>query len=157
LLWSEYRTNRSGTDLPDAFEGLIKSRLNRDYTPLELDGIAALLRLAAVESTLKLADDVLIASDRERFDQGDLEDVRKLFEVALEWSRQADQANGRAVQVERTRREQRAALLLAESLVARTQGEHSISAALASQLLMQEPFSLVVLLLSNGREGLPRR
>lgn len=157
MSWSEYRTNRSGKDLPDAYEGLIKSRLTRDYTPLELDGIAAILRFAAVESTLRMSDDVLIASDRERFDQGDLEDVRKLFNLALEWSVKADQANGRSVQVERTERERRAALLLAKSLVARTQGEHSISAALAGQLLMEEPFSLVVLLLSNGREGLPRR
>lgn len=155
--WRDYRTNRAADNLPAAYEDVFKNRLTRDYTPAELGGIAAILRFAAVESTILIADSALVASDRERFSVRDLEDVQRAFDVALDWAARADAVGPDDLQTQLTRDERRAALWLAESLLARSRGEPAISAALTRQLLMERPFSLTALVLSNGRSDLPRR
>jgi len=157
ITWRDFREGRTAENLPEAYEDVFKARLQRDYSAAELTGIATIMRFAAAESAILIADGALIESDRERFGERDVEDVQAAFDIAQEWAALADAEAGGQVQSELTATEREAATWLAQSLLARSNDEAAVSAALTRQLLMERPFSLTALLLSNGRTDLPKR
>ena len=139
--WSDYY------GAPRLVDALFKKRLRRDYSADEQLGIASLARFAAVASALERADRVLIKSAKERFSAKDAGAMVADFEPAEQWS----QASGSPAAVAATERERSAVALLAAALLARTEGQDTLSAARFEELLRFHSGSLTVLLLSDGR------
>ena len=136
--WRSYGADPRLVDL------LFKNRMRRDYTAGENLGIASLARFGAVLAAIGEADQVLVPGERERFGADDKENLLEQFQMPASWCTAPEALAADA-------RELGAAAALAGAIEARVAGDPSTAAALLGDLLDGHRYSLLVLLLSDGR------
>ncbi|MEM6674652.1 MAG: hypothetical protein AAF726_17530, partial [Planctomycetota bacterium] len=128
-------------------ENLFRGRLNREWTPEERRGIAALLTISATLQALETLEPALMAGGR-RLPASATEKALRPFEEALEFA-DDDEATLAIV------REQRDAVAsFADGLIARQRGDWVLAAELFERLLEEQRGTWLVMLLSEG--GAPR-
>ncbi len=137
LPWSAF-----GAD-PKSIDQLFLERLERDYTPQELQGIAALVRFAAVLQAVQSASEVLASGSFVQFGEEEREELLAGFELARPWAEQADS-------IELLEREHAAASELAEALRLAGRDAWSSTTAAIEKLLSGAADTLLVRLLSDG-------
>jgi hypothetical protein len=138
--WSAF-----GADV-QAQNKLFVERLQRDWTPEEMNGIAAMLRLSAVVETIRATAKMFDAGKRANFTEGNVRDLRALYEPASAWAEKAGPESKARLQ-----REMAAAEILAEALRSATESRWAAAAASIERLLTEFADTLLVKLLSDGR------
>ncbi len=129
-------------DQPDALHQLFNRRLNRDWTPDEEEGIAVILRHAAVLNTLRLTRQGFGAS--EALKEKDLKRVIEGYEPSKEWA-------AATIQGERRRHEQNAASSLSKALGFAAEGKWGSATSTLTNVTRTYPDTLLLLILSDGR------
>jgi hypothetical protein len=142
--WSEF----SGRPLE--VHQLFLERLQRAYDSEELSGIAALMRLSAVLHAVEEAAEMLEPPSGQVFTPEEAAGLTEGFELARPWAEQA--GDGAALE-----READAASLLATALRAASEERWGETATLLERLLAEDRGTLLVRLISDGRDlpGLP--
>ncbi len=124
---------------------LFHGRLTRPWNAAELDGIAALLRFAAVVELTRHATAALDPVGDERFSEAEAEAALTSFGASEHW-----ELGGASL--ERATSERAAAEALVQALRAADDGAWSRAVDHLEQLLGEHPASLLVLLRSDGTE-----
>jgi tRNA A-37 threonylcarbamoyl transferase component Bud32 len=125
---------------------LFFERLQREYTPAEVAGVAALARLTAVTEAVQVASKMLEPGRKANFTEGNARDLQALFEQAQPWADKAgDEARARLA------REAEAAGVLCGALRAATETRWASAAAAVERLLTEYADTLLVRLCSDGR------
>ena len=129
-----------------ALENLFRGRLDRDWTGDEQEGVLALLSISA---TLEIIDafDPALQRDARRLGNSAIASALTPLSEVQEWS---ERAPGGAAAATRHRK---AVRLLAESLVARQEGDWTLSASLLERLVGENRATWVVMLLSDGSDA----
>jgi len=140
LPWSAF-----GADV-QAQNKLFVERLQRDWTPEEMAGIAAMLRMSAVVETIRATAKMFDAGKRANFTESNVRDMRALYEPATAWSEKAGPESKARLQ-----REMASADVLAEALRSATESRWAAAAASIERLLTEFADTLLVKLLSDGR------
>lgn len=138
LPWSDY----GGRVAP--LEQLFSERLEREWQPQEVAGIATLLRLQAVVFATKTAAEMLRPGPVARFLESEAEELTSGFAAAREWA-------VRAGSTEDLEREADAAEALAAVLLRADRGAWSATVVGLERLFENHPDALVVRLMSDGR------
>jgi len=138
----------SFTARSETIHQLFHSRLERDYTPDERRGIAALLRLVGVREAAAIAARTLDPGRRTVFRPEDAEEMEAAFEPALAWASEPDLGTEER---DRVKAEQAAARLLGRALLLEQERSWSESLAVLETLLADHGGSLLVFGLSDGR------
>jgi hypothetical protein len=122
---------------------LFVERLARDWTPAEVRGIAALIRMTAVVEAIGRASKMLDATKRFNFTEADEHEMSDCFAQAQVWAEKSGTQQALA-------RERDAAALL--TLVCRkmTEKAWATAAVKTEELLARHANTLIVRLLSNG-------
>ncbi len=134
-----------GTDV-QALNKLFVERLQRDWTPAELAGIATILRLAAATETVHMTSKMLEPSRKSNFTEGNSRDVHALFGPAETW---ADLAG--AESKAKFTREFDAMIVWCEALRAATETRYAVAAAAIERLLSEFADTVLVRIVSDGR------
>ncbi len=122
---------------------LFTERLSREWTPDELRGIAALLRMTAVVEALGRAGKMFDATKRSNFTEADQKEMTDCFAQAETW---ADKAGTSAA----LKKEAAAARELALVCEKMTEGAWSVAVSGAEDLLLRRGDTLLVKMLSDG-------
>jgi hypothetical protein len=143
--WSEF------CGRPIEVHQLFHERLARDYAADELAGIEALMRVSAVLHAVEEAAEMLAPPTGQVFTEEEARSLVEGFELARPWGEQVDAGSAR-LDAERD-----AAQLLADALRATTEQRWDRAATLLERLLAEHRSTLLVRLLSDGRDlpGLP--
>jgi hypothetical protein len=150
-IWFEGENGREHLDWsswggqPLEIDKLFHGRLTRPWTAKELDGIAALLRIAAVVDLTRHASAALDPARDERFSEAEADATRANFAAGEHW-----ELAGPAL--ERATSERAAAETLVQALRAADEGAWSLAIDHLQQLLGEHASSLLVLLRSDGTE-----
>jgi hypothetical protein len=139
VAWSEFACR------PAELHQLFLERLARPYTPAEQSAIASLLRVAAVLQAIDEGAEVLADPEHQALTAEEGQRFREGFELAREWSQDAQSKA-------RLERETAAAELLASALGASAEKRWGEACALLERLLAEQRETLLVRLLSDGRE-----
>ena len=127
---------------PDALDQLFRQRLSRDYDARELGGIAALMRIAAVQRAVTESEEML-GGGPAILTEGELEAMLSGFEVAAAWNTDSADRERLASELEGARR-------LAASLSASGRGAWSSAVAEGERLMAEHRDTLLVRLISDG-------
>ncbi|MCZ6599128.1 MAG: serine/threonine-protein kinase [Planctomycetota bacterium] len=127
---------------------LFDKRLNRSYTPEELRGIVALLRLSAAIECVEVASQMLRPESAANWSKSEAAAITAVFEHALAWVEKGIDPE----EVVRLEREREAAEVLSRALVDVDAGSWASAEAGIEFLLTEYRDTLVVALLSDGRD-----
>jgi serine/threonine protein kinase len=127
---------------------LFTERLAREWTPDELRGIAALLRMTAVVEALGRAGKMFDGTRRSNFTDADQKEMTECFAQAEIW---ADKAGSSAA----VKKEAAAAHELAVVCEKMTEGAWSVAVSAAEDLLLRHADTLLVKLISDGTLPVP--
>jgi hypothetical protein len=130
---------------PAELHQLFLERLSRPYTASETGAIAALLRLAAVLQAVDEGAEVLADPEHQALSGEESQRLLEGFELAREWSQ--DPAAKARLEGETA-----AAALLASALSASSEKRWGEACALLERLLSEQGETLLVRLLSDGRD-----
>jgi hypothetical protein len=122
---------------------LFTERLSREWTPDELRGIAALLRMTAVVEALGRAGKMFDATKRSNFTEADQKEMTECFAQAEAWGDKAGTSSA-------VRKEAAAARGLAVVCEKMTEGAWSVAVSAAEDLLLRHGDTLLVRLASDG-------
>jgi len=136
----------AGSD-PGWWQQVFQARLARDWTPEEVRGIVAILRLAGATRGASLARKAIDPRARGLLQPAELEALRNVFTDALSWIAEGDAELRGALQ-----REASSAARLAEAVEAFQAHSWTTAAAHLERLLAQRTDSLLIALLSDGTE-----
>ncbi|MBL8857171.1 MAG: protein kinase [Planctomycetes bacterium] len=123
---------------------LFYDRCTRDWTPAELHGIAALLRLEACIEVLDGAAKMFDAQKRSNFTESNQRDMLEVFNTLSSWAARAPEEKDEIA------RESEATQILARALRQMTDSQWSTAVVAIERLLTEYPNALLVRLLSNG-------
>lgn len=126
-----------------ALDNLFKGRLDRSWTEPEEEGILALMTLSATLELLDASEPALQKNAR-RLSASAIAGALSVFARAQDWSERAPAGAAGAA------RQQTAARLLADALIARQEGDWTLSASLLQRLVNENRGTWVVMLLSDG-------
>ena len=122
---------------------LFTERLSREWTPDELRGIAALLRITAVVEALGRAGKMFDGSKRSNFTEADQKEMADCFAQSEAWAEKA----GTSATVKKEAAAARELALVCERM---TDGAWSIAVSGAEDLLLRHGDTLLVKLTSDG-------
>jgi hypothetical protein len=134
--WAEFGANA------EALNQLFHERLARAYTEEELAGIDFLVRSAAVLQAIDACSEMLDGEPDARFDQSEADEMVAPFLEGVDWAG----AHGS----DELAREQTAAKILAQALVAASERSWSLTVAALERLIEEYQDTLLVRFLSNG-------
>ena len=133
---------------PEWWHQLFQARLGREWSPSEVRGIVAVLRLVGATRGAELAREVLDPAGRGTLQPADIEALGGVFRPALAWLEAPGAEPLRAA----LEREQAAAQRLARALAAAQGRTWTTAEAHLAVLLAEGADSLLVGLLSDGRD-----
>jgi len=136
IQWSAFADN------PGALHQLFLRRLNREWTDSEEEGIAVLLRHAAVLNTLRTSRSGF--DDPTELRERDLERVLAAYEPALDWAEQT-------IQRDRLLHELNAASSLIQALGLASKEQWGSATSTLTHTTQTYPDTLLLLILSDGR------
>lgn len=125
---------------------LFVERLQRDWKPEELAGIATLLRVTAVVEAVRASSKMLDGARKSNFTEGNARDLRSYYAPAAQWAELAG-----AAAKSRQQREAEAADVLCEALRAATDTRWAAAASGIERLLTDYSDTVLVRLVSDGR------
>jgi hypothetical protein len=122
---------------------LLSKRMNREWTSLELEGIAFLLRASATVELLEIAAEIFEPASRGRLGENEVREIRRNFDVLDGWSLQGEPQALSA-------REEAAAECFVAACAAAGENAYTRAVGYLERLLDEYEDSLLVLLRSDG-------